>query len=130
MTPNFFQAATLNKIGVESTLKKSQVAPYKILGRFYRVPIKSLLRVQIKRAIVVETFLNRISKFVVGRNAALKNDLQNQPRNNPVILNLHTTIFSFIGGDHQGRRGNRSHINRQGNARWRSRPIGYIIPIY
>ena len=27
---------------------KSQVAPYKNLGRFYRVPFKSLLRVQIK----------------------------------------------------------------------------------
>ena len=35
----------------EATLKKSQVAPYKNLGRFCRVPFKSLLRVQIKRAI-------------------------------------------------------------------------------
>ena len=53
MTPNFFQAATLKKIWVEATLKKSQVAPYKNLGRFYRVPFKSLLRVQIKRAIIL-----------------------------------------------------------------------------
>ena len=48
MTPNFFQAATLNKIRVEATL--SQVAPYKNLDRFYRVPFKSLFRVQIKWA--------------------------------------------------------------------------------
>ena len=48
MTPNFFQAATLKKIWVEATVKKPQVAPYKNLGRFYRVPFKSLLRVQIK----------------------------------------------------------------------------------
>ena len=51
MTPNFFQAATLKKIWVEATVQKSQVATYKNLGRFYRVPFKSLLRVQIKRAI-------------------------------------------------------------------------------
>ena len=51
MTPNFFQAATLKNIWVEATLKKYQVAPYKNLGRFYRVPFKSLFRVQIKRAI-------------------------------------------------------------------------------
>ena len=50
MTPDFFQAATLKKIWVEGTLKKSQVAPYENLGRFYSVPFKSLLRVQIKRA--------------------------------------------------------------------------------
>ena len=30
---------------------KNQGAPYKNLGEFYRVPFKSLLRVQIKRAI-------------------------------------------------------------------------------
>ena len=48
MTPNFFQAATLKKIWVEATVKKPQVAPYKNLGRFYRVPFKSLLRVQVK----------------------------------------------------------------------------------
>ena len=52
MTPNFFQAATLKKIRVEANLKKSQVAPYKNLGIFYRVPFKSLLKVQIKRAFV------------------------------------------------------------------------------
>ena len=40
MTPNFFQAATLKKIWVEGTLKKSQVAPYENLGRFYSVPFK------------------------------------------------------------------------------------------
>ena len=34
----------------EATLKKFQVAPYKNQGRFYVVPFKSLLRVQIKRA--------------------------------------------------------------------------------
>ena len=50
MTPNFFQAATLKTIWVEATVQKSQVATYKNLGRFYRVPFKSLLRVQIKRA--------------------------------------------------------------------------------
>ena len=50
MKPNFFQAATLKKICVEATLKKSQVAPYKNLSRLYRAPFKSLLRVQIKRA--------------------------------------------------------------------------------
>ena len=49
MTPNFFQAATRKKIWVEATVQKSQVATYKNLGRFYRVPFKSLLRVQIKR---------------------------------------------------------------------------------
>ena len=42
MTPNFFQAATLKKIWVEATLKRTQVAPYKNMGRFYRVPFKSL----------------------------------------------------------------------------------------
>ena len=41
--------STLKKIWVDATLKKSKVAPYKDLGRFYRVPFKSLLRVQIKR---------------------------------------------------------------------------------
>ena len=42
------QVSTLKKIWVDATLKKSQVAPYKNLGRFYRVPFKSFLRVQIK----------------------------------------------------------------------------------
>ena len=51
MALNFFQAATLKKTWVEATLKKPQVASYKNLGRFYRVPIKSLHRVHIKRAI-------------------------------------------------------------------------------
>ena len=37
MTPNFLQAAALKKFWVEATLKKSQVAPFKNLGRFYRV---------------------------------------------------------------------------------------------
>ena len=50
MTPNFFPPAKLKKICVEATPKKSQVAPYKNLGRSYRVPFKSLLRVQIKWA--------------------------------------------------------------------------------
>ena len=50
MTPNFFPGVTLKKIWVEPTLKKSQVAPYKNLGRFYKVPFKSLFKVQIKRA--------------------------------------------------------------------------------
>ena len=43
MTPNFFQAATLKKMWVK-------ISPYKNMGRFYRVPFKSLLRVHIKRA--------------------------------------------------------------------------------
>ena len=51
MTPNFFQAATLKKIWVEATQKKSQVAPYKKWGRFYWVPFNSRLRVHIKRVI-------------------------------------------------------------------------------
>ena len=34
---------------VDTTLKKSLVAPYNNLGRFYRAPFKSLLRLQIKR---------------------------------------------------------------------------------
>ena len=59
MTPNFFQAATLKKIWVEATLNKSQVAPYKNLDRFYRIPFKSLLRVQIKRASMYEAFKYR-----------------------------------------------------------------------
>ena len=58
MTPNFLQAATLKKIWVEATLKKSQLAPYKNMGRFYRVQFKSLLSVQIKRATVVLYHLN------------------------------------------------------------------------
>ena len=33
MTPNFYQTATLKKLWIEATLKKSQVAPYKNLGR-------------------------------------------------------------------------------------------------
>ena len=49
MTPSFFQGVRLKKIWVEATLKKSQVVPYKNLGRFYRVPFKSPLSVQIKR---------------------------------------------------------------------------------
>ena len=49
-TPDFFQGAHPEKIWVEATLKKSQVAPYKNLGRFYKIAFKSLLRVQIKRA--------------------------------------------------------------------------------
>ena len=43
--------STLKKIWVDATLKKSQVAPYKNLGIFYRVPYKPLLKVQIKRLI-------------------------------------------------------------------------------
>ena len=44
------QVSTLKKIWVDASQKKSQVPPYKKLGRFYRVPFKSLLRVQIKWA--------------------------------------------------------------------------------
>ena len=43
------QVTTLKKIWVDATIKKSQVARYKNLGGFYRVPFKSLLRVQIKQ---------------------------------------------------------------------------------
>ena len=53
----FFQAATLKKNWLEATVKKSQVAPYKNLGRFSRVHFKSLLRVQIERAIVAKPYL-------------------------------------------------------------------------
>ena len=49
MTTNFFQAATLKIIRVADILIKYQVVPYKNLGRFYRVPCKSILKVQIKR---------------------------------------------------------------------------------
>ena len=48
--------STLKKIWVDATLKKSQVAPYKNLGRFYRVPFKSLLIVQIKCLFVFEAY--------------------------------------------------------------------------
>ena len=69
-TKFFFQAGTLKKAGchtyksekksgehpkkiwVDATVKKYQVAPYKNMGRFYRVPFKSILRVQIKWAII------------------------------------------------------------------------------
>ena len=51
---NFFQATTLKKNLGRSYPKKSQVAPYKNLGRFYRVPYKSLLRVQIKNGELTE----------------------------------------------------------------------------
>ena len=44
------QVSTLKKIWVDAILKKSQDAPYKNFGRFYKVPFKSLLRVKIKRA--------------------------------------------------------------------------------
>ena len=42
------------KIGVDATLKKSQLALYENLGRLYRVPFKPLLRcrVHIKRVII------------------------------------------------------------------------------
>ena len=67
MTPNFFQAATLKKIWVEANLKKSQVAPYKNLGKFYRVPFQSLLRVQIKRAIETDAkyFLSEEKMYIL-----------------------------------------------------------------
>ena len=45
------QVSNLKKIWVDATLKKSQVEPYKNVGRFYRAPFKSLLRVQIKQII-------------------------------------------------------------------------------
>ena len=48
MTPNFFQGAHL----------------IKNLGRFYRVPFKSILRVQIKQAIVSNlTFINPFFRY-------------------------------------------------------------------
>ena len=50
--PAFFKLPPWKKIWVNANLKKSQVSPYKNLGRFYRVPFKSLLRVQIKRMCV------------------------------------------------------------------------------
>ena len=68
--PTFFLGGSLKKVGyhtyksekksgehpekiwVDATLKKSQVAPKKYLGGFYRVPFKSLLRVQIKQMTV------------------------------------------------------------------------------
>ena len=43
------KVSTLKKIYVDATLKKFQVEPDKNMGRFYRVPFKSLFRVQIKR---------------------------------------------------------------------------------
>ena len=46
-------------IWVDATLNKSQVAPYKNLGRFYSVPFKALLRVQIKR-VKVSIFLQLV----------------------------------------------------------------------
>ena len=48
----------MQKIRIDATLKKSQVALYKNLGRFYRVPFKSLLRVQIKRVTVLHIFFS------------------------------------------------------------------------
>ena len=50
-----FRVAAWKKLGFNQvgTLKNQGVAaPYKNLGRFYRVSSKSLLRVQIKRATV------------------------------------------------------------------------------
>ena len=52
-----FSSCHPEKIWVESTLKISQVAPFKNLGRFYRVLLKSLLRVQIKGAYIFGFYL-------------------------------------------------------------------------
>ena len=51
------QVSILQKIWVDPTLKKSQVVPYKNLDRFYRLPFKSVLRVQIKRVNNLPYFL-------------------------------------------------------------------------
>ena len=46
----FFQGGSLKKVSRHTyKSEKNQVAPSKFLSRFYRVPFKSLLRVQIKR---------------------------------------------------------------------------------
>ena len=45
-----FQKSFRNYLTFKCCPKKIQVVPYKNLGRFYRVPFKPLLRVQIKRA--------------------------------------------------------------------------------
>ena len=48
-----FSSSHPKEIWVEATLHKSQVATYKNLGIFCRVPFKSLLKVQIKRVTMV-----------------------------------------------------------------------------
>ena len=50
--------STLKKIWVDAILKIAQVVPYKNLGRFYRVPFKSILRTQIKRANISRKYDN------------------------------------------------------------------------
>ena len=62
MTPNFFQGAHLKKIWVDFTGQILQ-------GRFYRVPFKSILRVQIKQAIIWflrPLFLKNFDRNFVG----------------------------------------------------------------
>ena len=62
MTPNFFQAATLKKIWVEVTLKKSQVATYKNLGKY---PSNHFSGVQIKRASIRKQSLTTLITLVI-----------------------------------------------------------------
>ena len=76
----FYRAAAWKKLGVilinqknqVSTLKKnlgrcypkkSQVAPYKFFGIFYRVPFKSPLRVQIKRVNVKIWLIKKLDRI-------------------------------------------------------------------
>ena len=70
MSPNLFQAATLKKIWVEATLKNSQEAPYKNMGRFYRVPFKSLLRVHIKGVNVFQIPLQVLAVYTLHTSTA------------------------------------------------------------
>ena len=48
------------------------MAPYKILGRFYRVPFKSLLRMKIKWAIVSFLCTNFFSFVFMGKAVAIR----------------------------------------------------------
>ena len=48
------------------------MAPYKILGRFYRVPFKSLLRMKIKWAIVSFLCTNFFSFIFMGKAVAIR----------------------------------------------------------
>ena len=113
LQPRFFQGGSLKKVGCHTyksekkscelpkkiwvdayTLKKSQVAPYKNLGRFCRVPFKSLLRVQIRRLKVKYfqfTFSSTLFKNVIFCVLNLKTPLtklcykqQQQPISRPV----------------------------------------------
>ena len=54
---HFFEGGSLKKVGRHQ--KKIRWAPWKNLGRFYRVPFKSILRVQIKRVSISKVIKNR-----------------------------------------------------------------------